>query len=145
MTYIAVFISLTLMLHSCENADDDSSGDQHKNDSSSHVQPTQKDTIPAVPPPGRDLAPGQARVEGTVISTLPGPKDSRQVLRLQIRSILGYGPSTPPIPAGDTLAIPLNADPDSLTKGAVIRVQLQHNISLNKNDASAAWSLINIE
>lgn len=153
MTYIAVFISLTFMLHSCKNSDDDSSGDQHKNDSLSHVQSTQKDTIPGVLPPKRDLAPGQARVEGVVIAISRDPQDSTQTLRLQIRSILGYGPSSPPIPTGDTLDIPLNADPDSLTKGAVIRARLQHNVSFQENDRGAAqendkgtaWSLINIE
>lgn len=133
------------MLHSCKNSDDDSSGDQHKSDSSSRVEPTHIDTIPAVPPPNGDLAPGQVRVEGVVIAISPEPKDTRQTLRLQIRSILGYGPSTSPIPTGDTLDIPLNADPDSLTKGAVIRVQLQHNVSFQENDKGSSWSLIDIE
>lgn len=145
MTYIAVFISLTLMLHSCKNSEDTSSADQHKNDTLSHMQSTQKDTMPVVPPPKGNLAPGQTRVEGVVIAISGDPQDARQVLRLQIRSILGYGPSTPPIPTGDTLDIPLNADPDTLTKGAVIRVQLQHNVFFQENDKGAVWSLINIE
>ncbi|SHE96401.1 hypothetical protein SAMN05443144_104204 [Fodinibius roseus] len=145
MTYFTIFISLTLMLYNCKKSDDDSSADRHKNDSLSHVQSIQQDTIPTVPPPGRGLPPGQARVEGTVIAVSPEPQDARQTLRLQIRSILGYGPSTPPIPTGDTLDIPLSAEQDTLTRGTVIRARLHHNVSFQKNGKGTAWSLINIE
>lgn len=146
MTYITVIISLTLIFHSCKNAGDDASGNEHNPDSLSPVQPVvPKNSIPAVAPPKRGLAPGQARVEGTIMAILPDSGDSRRTLRLHIRSILGYGSSAPPVPTGDTLEIPLDENPGSLKKGAVVRVLLQHNISFQEGNDDPAWSLINIE
>lgn len=145
MPYIAVFISLMLMLHSCKNSDNDSSKDQDDTDSLSQLQHTPKDSIPTVPPIKQRLAPGQVRVEASVVTILSDQPDSIQALRLRIQNILGYGPSTPPIPTSDTLTIPVKTDPGFLQEGAVIRAQLQHNISFKDEGDGQAWSLINIE
>jgi len=149
VTYMVPFISLIFIfcLNGCKSSEDNDGDKRNSPDSTSQVQPNQPDTMPLIPPAGAGLAPGQAAVEAVVVtlSSASDLPDSTQTLRLRIRNILQYGPSTPPIPPGDTLDIPVNKDQKNIEEGTVIQVRLQHTISLKGKDGVPAWSLISIE
>lgn len=145
MAYIVAFISLILIVHSCDNSENRSSKEQDNADSISQFQQNKKDTIPTVPPPKQRLAPGQVRVEAMVVTISTDQPDSTRNLRLRIRNILGYGSSTPPIPTGDTLDISVKEEGDSFEEGTTMQVRLQHNVSLKDKDSGSVWSLVDVE
>lgn len=151
MSYMAAFISLMLLLHSCKNTENRSSNNTGDNntDTLSQMDEVQKDTVPMPPPPKGGIAPGQVRVKAEIVAPLSSPQadqpDSVKILRLHVRSILDYGPSTPPIAPGDTLDILMTNDRNDLKEGFLIQAKLQHNISSENEKSDPEWSLISIE
>ncbi|SMO91147.1 hypothetical protein [Fodinibius sediminis] len=143
MTYIVALISLMFMANSCKSSKDHSPQNPAPHPSQTE---TPSDTIPAIAPTKPALPPGQVRLVAAMISLEPSDQSkSAKILRLRIIRISKYGPSTPPLSPGDTLAIAVVKEFDDIATEDSIKVGLQHDISLEGTPGGVSWSLINIE
>lgn len=104
------------------------------------------DTIPTPDPPPPGLAPGQAKIEGEVIGFHDPEKVSNGVIIIKVEKVLGYGPSTPPIAASDSVeVISGSLDPKKFKIGKIVSAILSYQLMLGDSGKSSRWTLVKLE
>lgn len=116
-----------------------------------HPEPVMNDTIPARPEPG--LSPGTAKVRAE-ITGVDTTKTGKYVLNLEIKEILGYGSSTPPLATGQTMSIDAagffvssNQSKRSIKPGkkVIALIRYTQSMQMGTNEKTLPWSLAEIE
>ncbi|MCW9705996.1 hypothetical protein [Fodinibius salsisoli] len=147
MTYVAVLISLIYLFNGCKGSEEQPQQPQdYTTDSLSQLNASTPDTLPIIAHPEPGLPPGQATLQAEVTEIFFNQKESTGRLSLQVHSVEQYGPSTPAIPANDTLSILLMANQfQNVEEGDTIQVTVQHNIESIGQDKKPGWSLVDIK
>lgn len=106
---------------------------------------SQSDTVPVPtpPPPQPGLPPGQAMVKGEIVEYYARENPSSAYFILKVNKILGYGSSTPPIAATDTIRIFLAGQQEKLPKiGKIVNSVISYRLELSDSTGTPRWTLI---
>ncbi len=104
------------------------------------------DTIPTPDPPPQGLAPGQAKIEGEIISFHDPEETSNGVVTIKVKKVLGYGPSTPPITVSDSMEVTSGSlDPKKFKIGKIVSAILSYQPMLGDSGKASRWTLVKLE
>lgn len=98
---------------------------------------------PQPPPPPPGPAPGQAKISGTVVAI----DQKEAVLKLEVKKVLGYGASTPPVAVSDTLRVHYTGnDQNEISIGKIVTAVISYRYQLDDSGSSSPlWSLVSFE
>ena len=106
------------------------------------------DTIPTPDPPPPGLAPGQVKVQGEVTGFRNANAEgtSKGILIINVDKVLGYGSSTPPIAASDSIEVITGSlDPKEIKIGKIVSAVISYQLMLGDSAKSSRWRLVKLE
>lgn len=148
MSLFASFLVVLLLFSACGSSQEKSekNNTDTSEDTVSVSDEMRKDTIPSAPLPEPAMPPGQAKLQGKITEIADPDSLENDLIKICVREVLKYGPSTQPIVVNDTLVIHTNLKTigRKIDKNEEITAVIQQNIS-TETSAVSTWSLIKLE
>lgn len=142
-------ITLSICLFYNTGCSSNKTGSQKDNNLSSSADTiqTQSDTMPKPEPPPPGLPPGQAKVRGKVVEIgKPSADSTSAYLIINVKQVLGYGASTPPVGTSDSLKIiSRGLVQNNLKIGKIVSAVISYQQLLGDSGNSTRWTLVKLE